>query len=68
MNKIIPLILLIAGLGIMVIGINATQSFSSDLSRIFTGMATDKAVFTVILGSVVSAVGLVLIVRTWRRA
>ena len=37
MNKIISLALLVGGIVLIVIGINATNSFSSDVSRFFTG-------------------------------
>jgi len=67
MNKIISLILLISGLAVAIMGINATQSISSDFSRFFTGAPTDKAVWTVILGSVISAIGLTMTVRSWSR-
>ena len=40
-NKIFPLALLIGGVVLMIVGINATESFSSDVSRFFTGSPTD---------------------------
>ena len=59
MNKTISLALLIGGVVLMIIGINATNSFSSDVSRFFTGSPTDKAVWTLIGGIVAVVVGLV---------
>ena len=64
MNKLIPLTLLIGGIIIMVMGINATQSLNSDLSRFFTGAPTDKAVGTLILGCVLTVTGLTLSLRS----
>ncbi len=64
MNKLIPLTLLIGGIIIMVMGINATQSFNSDLSRFFTGAPTDKAVWTLILGSILTVIGLTMTLRS----
>ena len=58
MNKIIPLTLLIGGVVLMIIGINATNSFSSDVSRFFTGSPTDKAIWMLIGGIVATGVGL----------
>jgi len=58
MNKIISLALLVGGIVLMVFGINATNSFSSDVSRFFTGSPTDKAVWMLIAGVVVAIVGL----------
>jgi hypothetical protein len=59
MNKLIPIALLIGGIVLMVIGVNATNSFSSDVSRFFTGSPTDKAVWMLIGGSIAAVIGLV---------
>ena len=66
MNKIVSLALLVGGVVLMVIGINATNSFSSDVSRFFTGSPTDKAVWMLLGGIVASTVGLALTWRTWK--
>jgi hypothetical protein len=58
MNRIVFLALLVGGVVLIVIGINAMNSFSSDLSRFFTGSPTDKAVWMLIAGSVAAVVGL----------
>ena len=58
MNKIVSLTLLIGGVVLMIIGINAMNSFSSDVSRFFTGSPTDKAVWMLIGGIVTAGVGL----------
>ncbi len=68
MNKAIPLALLVGGVILMIIGINATNSFSSDVSRFFTGSPTDKAVWMLIGGMVATVVGLVLTWRSWKHA
>ena len=59
MNKIISIVLLVGGLIIMIVGINATNSFSSDVSRFFTGSPTDKAIWMLIGGIFAAVVGLV---------
>ena len=58
MNKIVSLILLVGGVVLIVIGINATNSFGSDVSRFFTGSPTDKAIWTLIGGIVAAVIGL----------
>jgi hypothetical protein len=58
MNRIVSVALLVGGVVLMVLGINATNSFSSDVSRFFTGSPTDKAVWMLIAGVVATAVGL----------
>ena len=60
MNKIFSLALLVGGVVLMIIGINATNSFSSDVSQFFTGSPTDKAVWMLIGGIVAIGVGLAL--------
>jgi hypothetical protein len=68
MNKIISLALLIGGVVLMIIGINATNSFSSDVSRFFTGSPTDKAVWMLIGGIVAVVIGLVGTLRSSKQA
>ena len=58
MNKLISLALLVGGVLLMIVGINATNSFSSDVSRFFTGSPTDKAVWMLIGGILATVVGL----------
>ena len=67
MNRIISLALLAGGVALIVIGINATNSFSSDVSRFFSGAPTDKAVWTLIGGIVAATVGLTMTVRNWKQ-
>lgn len=58
MNKTVSLALLVGGVVLIIIGINATNSFSSDVSRFFTGSPTDKAVWMLIGGIIAVIVGL----------
>ena len=58
MNKIVSLALLVGGVVLIIVGINATNSFSSDISRFFTGSPTDKAIWILIGGIVAAVVGL----------
>lgn len=58
MNKAISIALLAGGIVLIVIGVNATKSFSSDVSRFFTGSPTDKAVWMLIGGVVAASIGL----------
>jgi hypothetical protein len=66
MNKILSLALLVGGVVLIIFGIQATNSFSSDVSRFFTGSPTDKAVWMLIGGVVAAVVGLVGLSLTWR--
>jgi hypothetical protein len=68
MNKIVSLALLVGGIVLIIIGFNATNSFSSDVSRFFTGAPTDKAVWMLIGGSVAALVGLTILWRSPKHA
>jgi divalent metal cation (Fe/Co/Zn/Cd) transporter len=58
MNKAISLALLVIGVALIVFGVISMDSFSSDVSRFFTGTPTDKAVWMLIAGIVAAIVGL----------
>jgi hypothetical protein len=58
MNKLVSLALLVGGVVLIVIGVNATNSFNSDVSRFFTGSPTDKAIWMLIGGVAAAALGL----------
>lgn len=58
MNRIVSLALLVGGLVLIIAGVSATNSFSSEVSRFFTGSPTDKAVWMLIGGIVAVIVGL----------
>ena len=60
MNKIIGIALLVVGLMLIGFGINASESFGSDVSRFFTGTPTNKSIWLLIGGAVSSCVGLFL--------
>jgi zinc transporter ZupT len=58
MNKLISLAILAGGIVLVVFGVAATESFSSDISRFFTGSPTDKAIWMLLGGIVVIIIGL----------
>jgi len=64
MNKIVSLALLAGGVVLIIFGISAMNSFSSDVSRFFTGSPTDKAVWMLIGGITAAAVGLTMTLRS----
>jgi len=57
MNSTISTILIIIGIVLLVMGATAMDSFSSDMSRFFTGTPTDKSVWMFIAGVLALAVG-----------
>jgi Protein of unknown function (DUF3185) len=58
MNKIVSLALLAGGIVLIVVGINATNSFGSDVSRFFTGSPTNKAMWMLVGGIIAAIIGL----------
>jgi hypothetical protein len=68
MNKMLSIVLLIGGVVLMVLGVQATNSFGSDVSRFFTGSPTDKAIWMVIGGIVASVIGLAGLMRGSKQA
>ena len=57
LNKIVSLVLLTVGVVLIIYGINASESVSSDFSRLFTGNPTDKTIWFLIGGVVAVALG-----------
>ncbi len=59
MNKPISLTLIAVGVLLIVFGINASNSLSSEISRAFTGSPTDKAIWLLAGGVIAAVIGLV---------
>ncbi|MGA2775375.1 MAG: DUF3185 family protein [Candidatus Omnitrophota bacterium] len=57
MNKGMSVALLVVGVLLLVLGLNAYHSTSSDVSRFFTGAPTDKALWLLIGGTIAGIVG-----------
>jgi hypothetical protein len=53
---------------LIVLGFNATNSFSSDVSRFFTGSPTNKAIWMLIGGFVAAVIGLIGVTRQSKQA
>jgi hypothetical protein len=63
MNKIVSLALLVGGVALIIFGLQAMDSFSSDVSRFFTGSPTDKSIWMLIGGIVAAIAGLAGMLR-----
>lgn len=57
MNKGFALGLLIAGIVCLIWGFTAVDSFTSDLSRFFSGAPTNKAIWLLIVGTIATLAG-----------
>ena len=67
MNNITGLILIALGVVLLIFGFNESHSFSSDMSRFFTGNPTDRAMWMIIGGAVAVIAGLFMSIRGMRR-
>jgi hypothetical protein len=63
MDKTISLAILAGGILLVIFGVSASNSVSSDISRIFTDAPTDKAVWMLVGGVVATIIGLVGLLR-----
>ena len=63
MNKLISLAILAGGIVLVIYGASASNSFSSDVSRFFTGSPTDKTIWLLVGGIVAIIIGLVGLLR-----
>lgn len=64
MNKILSLALLVGGILLIVYGVNASNSIGSDFSRLFTGSPTDKSIWLLLSGVVLTAFGAGALLRS----
>lgn len=63
MNKTIGIVLLAVGIMLIIFGVNASNSFNSDVSRFFSGHPTDETMWYLIGGVVACIIGVVALVR-----
>jgi multisubunit Na+/H+ antiporter MnhB subunit len=63
MNKLVAVALLAAGIVLLIVGFNASNSLGSDFSRFFTGNPTDRAMWMLVGGAVLTVAGLVGLTR-----
>ena len=67
MNNIVGLAVVALGIVLLIFGFNESHSFSSNVSRTFTGNPTDRAMWLIIGGSVAVVVGFILALTGRRR-
>lgn len=58
MNKSVSLAFLAAGIMLTIFGVNEMNSFTSDISRMFTGAPTDRSIWMIAGGVVLLVLGL----------
>ena len=63
MNRPISAAILAVGIVLVIYGFSASDSFSSDVSRFFTGSPTDKTIWLLIGGIIAIIIGLAGLLR-----
>jgi len=58
--RILGIVLLVVGVGLVVIGLNSSHSFADQLSNTFTGRFTDTTNWYLLGGAVLGVVGALL--------
>jgi len=61
-QRIIGLILLIVGIGLLIVGMNASHSLTDQVSNTFSGHFTDQTTWYILGGIALGAVGAVMLV------
>jgi hypothetical protein len=62
-DRIIGISLIIVGVALLFAGLNASESISSEFSKLFQGAPSNKAIWLMAGGALVAAVGLVKSLR-----
>ena len=68
MQRMAGILVLVVGIVLVVWGANASQSASSDISRFFTGAATNKAIYLIVGGAVAAIAGAAMAFPRGKRA
>lgn len=58
MNKVVGLMLLVGGIILIILGVNAADSLSSEVSEFFTGNPTDRSIWFLIGGAIIAVAGI----------
>lgn len=58
MNRTISLVVLVGGISLTLLGVQAARSMGSGLSNFFTGFPTEKSMWMIAGGVVISLIGL----------
>lgn len=59
--RMIGMVLLVAGVALFIVGLNATDDFSERVGHFFSGSFSDETVWQMIGGIVLAAIGLTMV-------
>ncbi len=57
MNKVIAIVLFAVGVSLLIFGLNASDSIGSEISEVFTGQPSDRAIAFIVGGVAALALG-----------
>jgi hypothetical protein len=63
MNKALGIALLAVGIMLIIFGVNASDSFNSDVSRFFNGRPTNETIWYLVGGVAACVIGLVALLK-----
>jgi hypothetical protein len=63
MNKPLGIAVLVAGIVLLIYGFHAADSMASGFSKLFSGAPTDKSIFLLIAGAILTAFGATTVIR-----
>lgn len=66
-NRMGGIVLIVVGVVLFIVGMNASESFADQWSEFFTGHFTDKTVWTMLGGVVLAVVGMTMAFAGGRR-
>lgn len=68
MQLLASIVLLIAGIVLLIFGLQGSDSFASEVKEAVTGTPTDQSIWLIVLGGVMAAAGLFGFLRTRSKA
>ena len=67
-SRILGIVLLVGGVALLIVGVNASHSMADSLSNTFTGKFTEKTTWYMVGGGAAALVGLIMVVMGRKRA
>ncbi len=68
MNKALAVVLLVIGAIVLIFGLNAGESFASEVSEVVHGTPTDRSIVLIVIGSLLGLAGLIGLFAGAKRA
>ncbi len=65
-SRIAGVVLLVAGIALLIVGMNSSHSVADQMSNAFRGRFTDATTWYIVGGIVTAILGLLLMAMSWR--